>query len=487
MVIAYILIVAVLFAVAVILGFTRNLGKSILRLASVIIAFVLSMVLTIPASNPIISGVASVVMNMTGSEEKFGAFLSSGASSVSLIFDFLTAIIAPFVFLLVFAMINFILWIVFAVVSSKVKFLTNSGVGYRLGSIGVNIAVCFVIVSAISAPIAFISDGVEGVSENIELSNTVTENLNLNNNGFFNVFSFVSKKTVLPSITKVESPKGSTSTVTASIPVFIKVANCLSNIETAKADSFYELSETLAEDPYVDEVLGSIISDIPKYKDEISNIIGGDIIGGENSAVAEKVMDVLARTEDASTSMKLLGNVYTMGSVISSSSGEASSDDIATMFKNLTEKDSEILAELIDPELLAELTDGNQEAIKAYTDIVNKVTSGIAGINTDTSLSEEARSELINSEAKAFNSLISCINTAGDNEELNFTEIIKDVSSSTVLSGVIGDLTENGSKTNPFNITASTDTEAVSNALKESGINENDDFYKSFMALLPMA
>ncbi len=490
--ILYYIIVAIMFIVAIILGFKRSMNKSITRTVAMLLAVVSSVFVTRLISPIIIKSSASAVLKLIGTAELegLGGYLLSDNSGASQIIDFLGAFLAPIIFLTVFLLLDLIFGIIYAVTASKIKYIKNdSHPAFKAGSVVLNLFVCFLAVTAITVPFSYISDCSEDIQKAAELPELIAENSTLGDNFATKALTAVPNKLILPSLTKVTNSQGTSSTVGEAIGyIFEFIDEIPSLTENLKGEdgykSFYELSEKLAEFKYGDELLGSLVADIPKYEKELGGLFGDLTMPSGSEKLSEKIKSIMGRTTHMSSFLKMVGNMYAMTSAMSEPS---SPEKIEVVFSNINSDTSEALTELLDSEVVSELMEENEEAAKAYTDVINKVSSSIASINEDTVLTEEKKNEIIKNEAEAFSSLITYIDNPKAEETPDVAEIIEKVTASTVLTDVINDVTENGTKTNPFEIEASIDTELITNALEKNGFSENDDFYKSFMALLPSA
>lgn len=231
------------------------------------------------------------------------------------------------------------------------------------------------------------------------------------------------------------------------------------------AEVLYASSDTIAETPYWDSLLGSIFADASeKWKDD------RDFIGIESpfkfgyDSLEKDIYIILSKNNKASVELNALGDALCAFSAVACASDSTfdTASAVETLLNHITDESAAIVKSYITDELIVDMG-LTEKATEVYKTIVNALVDGAVEVGETKYESDEARSKAIAQEAEYVENFLKFFY---DPTSVSNDDFIDSCLNSAIVKNMLKNLTGSGEVNDPAGIASLLSYERL-NAIKD--------------------
>lgn len=227
------------FILSIFAGIIRSVSETIKRFFISFFSLAAGIFLT-KATIPFITNTVIKIINKPNINEQLSDYLNKNSSSVSRFLNFSGALIAPFIFVLYFILIRFILKLIFLRLLKRFKILKKDNfIVAKLIGIILSVATFTVTISALSTPIIYTVNSAQTLSSSIKMPDIISEISSDLSSETAQIITVIPEKMIIPQITEIVDKNGNKTTVGQAIEVFSQNIKDASDIvETVSSSDF---------------------------------------------------------------------------------------------------------------------------------------------------------------------------------------------------------------------------------------------------------
>ncbi len=208
------------FILSIFAGIIRSLGETVKRFFISIFSMVAGIFLT-KATVPFATRTVIKIINRPDISEKFSDYLNQQTETVSEFLNFSGALISPFIFVLYFMLIRFILKLIFLKLLKNFKIIKKDNlIIAKLIGVFLSAATFTVTISALSTPVIYTVNSANTLSTSIKMPNIISEISNDLNSDQAKLITAIPQKMIIPQITEITDKDGNKTNVGQAIEVF---------------------------------------------------------------------------------------------------------------------------------------------------------------------------------------------------------------------------------------------------------------------------
>lgn len=477
-------IFAVLGIIGALIGFSKGLIRSVIKVASIILAIVAAFAITPLLLNTAYDVASPQIDQFLAS---FDELLTASPTLKGYLPMLVSSIISPVVFivafavcLLVAAILRKIVMALLSAIIPKHRGFISRVCGLALGAVGgIMIALCFVfpvtgyftavptiytnvkeIVSTDENPI---SADVEELLLNIDTIPNV-KTVNDATKDYFN--KLVSYKDGDKSASALDDLK----TITSLVPPVLRFAQSMADVETMEVDAIRDIINTIGDNTKLRTITAEVVSAASQKWRANQPFMGVNIkesLDSKYEATLNAVLDDLAVTTEATVVNDLnsladtIVTIQHLYSYVNLLQSGATLDDLneklADVLENLNDHTIDLMSSLITTDVLGQFGIDNQDNAQTVVDLVADVAKNV--VNSEESTAEDAA---------AVNSIMQFIS---GRSEVDAEDVVADVLNSNAVKQAISDAVNVGEGETAAVIEVN---DAQKTAI-ESALNELDD------------
>ncbi len=391
----------------VIFGCKRNLLQAGVKLAFVFVGIVVAGLVTYCFA-PVLF---VAVFGSIETETPFFEYLAGGSVGAQDLAKLLSALCCPLLFLTFFIVVEILFTIGYAVLSKlllsrKLQNVKRGGAraGMRAGSMILSFLAGFLIVSSLTLPLSYygsvIGENAEIVSnESVikQASDSLTENVF--HKAYYSVGQITAK-----GVTSIKSRSGYKTTAGEALEEFSAFAAM--NFEDLTATQCYRFAAEVERNPFVDEMIGGILSDAAGDWKNGEEFIGTESVEIVNESVTNSVYDIFIENTLASVEFYGVGNVLSVQTAFSSDpvtkvivdeNGEEkevlveTSEQLYELAQNITAESASIAKQILAADVIESMDVAASQNAQSYSDAVSYILDGLVAVRDDATLTEEER------------------------------------------------------------------------------------------------
>lgn len=445
-------IFAVLGIIGALIGFSKGLIRSVVKVASIILAIVVAFAIT-PSLLNTAYGIAEPQIN------QFLAFFDELFAASPTLKEYLPtlaqALISPVVFIVAFAVclavvaiLRGIVMKIFGALLPKHRGLISRVCGLALGAVGgIMIALCFVfpvtgyftyvptVYTNVKEIVSTEENPISAETEDLLLKIDTISNVKTVNDSTKDYFNkLVSYNDGEKSVSALDDLK----TITSLVPPVLRFAKSMANVETMEVDAIRDIIHAIGDNTKLRTITAEVVSAASKKWLENQPFMGVNIkqsLDPKYEVALNAVLDDLAITTEATVVEDLnsladtivtIQHLYSYANMLQSG---ATIDDLngklADVLASLNEDTIDLMSSFITEDVLGDFGIENNENAKVVADLVTDVAKNVVS-------SEQSTAE----DAAAVNSIMQFVSGGGTVEA---QDVVNDLLKSTAVKDAISD------------------------------------------------
>ena len=445
-------IFAVLGIIGALIGFSKGLIRSAVKVASIVLAIVVAFSVTPSLLNTAYDLAAPQIDQFMSS---FDELLTASPTLKEYLPNAISALISPMVFIVVFAVClavvailrKIVMWILGALLPKKRGLISRVG-GLALGAVGgIMIALCFVfpvtgyftavptIYSNVKEIVSTDENPIPADVDELLLKIDTISNVQSVNNATKNYFN---KLVSYTDGDKTVSALDDFATITSLVPPMLRFITSMANVETMDVDAIRDVINTMGDNTKLRTITAEVLSVASKNWKDNQSFMGVNIkesLEPEYEAALDVVLEKLSKTTEATVTDDLnsladtivtIQQLYSYANLLKQGATLADlNDKLEDVLAGLTEDTVDIMSSLITDEVLGEFGIDNKENATVVADLVTDVAKNL--INSETSTPEDT--------AAAVNSIMQFV--SGDSTDAD--KVVSDILGSAAVKDAIHD------------------------------------------------